>query len=107
MVNCPSTKAQVLVTIFDDALFGASASLANDLRGAGLNVELYSAKAKLKKQLKFAQRKGLPVVAIMGSDEAEAGRVSLKRMGTGEQVTVAREAAAAQVNAWLDTNEEK
>ncbi len=98
----PVSKSAVLVTVFDEALYPESAALATKLRRAGLNVELYLEKAKLKKQLRFAQRKDIPIVAIMGSDEVEAGQVTLKRLSTGEQVTVALPAAAGRVQAWLD-----
>jgi histidyl-tRNA synthetase len=66
-----------------------------------LNVELYLEAARLGKQIKFAQRKDIPVVAILGESEVSAGQVALKRLSTGEQVNVARDAAAEQIRAWL------
>ncbi|MBN1284097.1 MAG: histidine--tRNA ligase [Anaerolineae bacterium] len=97
----PASKSQVLVTLFDDALYPQTAALAAELRQAGLNVELYLENDKFKKQFRFAERKDIPVVAILGGDELKAGQVALKRLSTGEQIAVARGEAAAQIRAWL------
>lgn len=96
----PTTNSAVLVTLFDDAFYAEAARLATALRRAGLNTELYLEPAKLGKQIRYAQRKTIPVVAILGEAEIAAGVVALKRLDTGEQVSVPREQAAAQVRRW-------
>jgi len=40
---------------------------------------------KLDKQLKYADKKGIPYVVIIGPDEAKKNIVKLKNMKTGEQ----------------------
>ena len=43
------------------------------------------ASAKLDKQLKYANAKGIPYVAIIGPEEAAQNEVKVKNMATGEQ----------------------
>jgi histidyl-tRNA synthetase len=59
--------------------------LAKQLRAKGLNVEVYPEAAKMKKQMKFANDKNVPFVAIVGSSEMETGQISVKQMESGDQ----------------------
>lgn len=43
----------------------------------------------MKKQMEYANRRGVPYVAIVGSQELEAQVVTLKEMRSGEQRQVA------------------
>ena len=74
------TPTQVLVTVMDPALRGQCLALAAELRAAGLNTELYTQDRKLGDQIKYADRKGIPVAAILGDSEARAGTVVLKAL---------------------------
>src|SRR3990167_3831591 len=89
----PKLKAnntQVLVTVFSNELAVSSNKLANSLRKSGVNVETYlDPDAKLDKQLKYADRKGIPYVVIIGPEEAAAGTVTIKDLRSGGQKTVA------------------
>ncbi|MBN1267766.1 MAG: histidine--tRNA ligase [Anaerolineales bacterium] len=77
--------AQLLVTTFNDELMGKSLALCQSLRSAGLRVEWYPLSSRMSKQLKYANRQGIPLVVIMGPDEAESGSVTLKDMRSGDQ----------------------
>ena len=55
----------------------------NDLR-----VEVYPDVVKLKSQLRYADRQGIPIVIVLGPDEIEAGEVSIKQLVTGEQSNI-------------------
>ena len=66
----------------------ASLAAVNALRGAGISAELYPDSAKMKKQMEYANRRMIPFVAIIGSNELEQGVVTIKNMATGEQKTV-------------------
>jgi len=57
----------------------------NTLRKKGINSELYPDEAKMKKQFRYADKKGILFVAIIGPDETQRNIVSLKNMATGEQ----------------------
>ena len=80
---------QVLVTLFSDKTMAQSVSVANVLRNANLNVSIYpDPEAKLAKQVKYADKLGIPFVVILGEDEVAQNAVTIKNMATGEQKTV-------------------
>ncbi len=84
------TVVQVLVTVFDESTRAASARLAAELRAAGIRTELYLDDKKLGKQFNHADKKAIPVVAIIGPDEAAAGLVKLRRLADGHEATAER-----------------
>lgn len=79
---------QVLVTIFDKTTTKSSAQIAQKLRQANISTEIYPDQDKLDKQLKFANKKAIPFVLIIGPDEAKQNKVTLKNMTTGKQQTL-------------------
>ncbi|HEY1813548.1 MAG TPA: histidine--tRNA ligase [Kofleriaceae bacterium] len=78
--------AEVCVTSFDPALAADYAAIARELRGAGVNVDVYGAADKPGKQLKYVDRAGIPLAIIVGGREASAGVVKLKDMRAAESV---------------------
>ena len=59
------------------------------LREVDIVTEIYPSKeVKIDKQLKYANKKGIPYVVIIGGDEVQAKKISLKNMKTGEQETL-------------------
>ena len=89
--------APVLVTVFNEECLLESFKLASELRRAGLNVICYPEAVKLQKQFKYADRIGAKVTLVMGPDEVEQGRVAVKNLINGEQVSVSREALLGEV----------
>lgn len=85
------TKTQVLVTIFDENTKKASLTIARQLRAAGINTEIFFEVGGLKKQFKYANRKGIPFVAILGPEEIQNNLISVKNMNSGEQTHVTLE----------------
>jgi histidyl-tRNA synthetase len=76
----------VLVTVFNEQMAEDSMALALTLRASNIKTELYPiATNNLGKQLKYASKKGIPYVAILGPEEKENGVVDLKNMANGEQ----------------------
>lgn len=61
------------------------------LRKAGVNAEIYPEAAKMKKQMKYANGKTIPFVAIIGEDEMQKGELTLKNMENGEQKSITTE----------------
>ena len=96
-----ATPAQVLVTVFDEALSMQSYALAAELRNAGLNTIVYPEPVKLQKQFKFADKMKMKVALVLGPDEAEKGQVVVKNLLNGEQVQVARETLVQAVDGLL------
>ena len=67
----------------------ASLRLMAEVRKAGIAAEIYPENAKMKKQMEYANRRGIPFVAIVGSEELAAQQLTLKNMSSGEQKQVA------------------
>jgi len=86
-----AANAKFLVTIFSESLYRDSLRTAQLLRSAGLPTELYLVLDDLPKQLKYANKKGIPYVIILGPDEAEKKTVMMKNMSTGEQTEITQE----------------
>jgi histidyl-tRNA synthetase len=57
-------------------------------RAAGIRAEIFPDKAKMKKQMAYANAKQIPFVVLAGENEINAGMVTLKNMETGEQKLV-------------------
>jgi len=82
-------NTKILVTIFSPELFDKSLELSTQLRQLGEGVELYpDSRTKLEKQLKYANAKSIPYVAILGPEEIANNLVKIKNMQTGEQKTI-------------------
>ncbi|MFA0960646.1 histidine--tRNA ligase [Roseivirga sp. BDSF3-8] len=79
-------STRVLFINFDDKSTMAVLPLLTDLRNEGINCEVYPDAVKLKKQMNYADKKGIPYVVLAGSEEIASGKYTLKNMTTGEQV---------------------
>ena len=75
----------VLISYLSDDLIKNSLELANKLREKGIPTDLYSKKAKLKKQLQYANNNNIPFVIIIGEDEIKNRKYMLKNMKDGNQ----------------------
>jgi histidyl-tRNA synthetase len=95
------TVVQVLVTVFDESTQAESVKLAGVLRAGGVNTELFMEDKKLGKQLNYADKKGVPIVAVLGSDEIAQGVITFKRLADGESVTATWDEAVEKVKALL------
>src|SRR3989338_1989688 len=80
------TSSTVLVTIFSKELMKISLETTNKLRNEKINTELYSnPESKLDKQLKYADRKNIPFVIIIGPEESKSQKYKLKDMKAGKE----------------------
>ncbi|HDS74412.1 MAG TPA: histidine--tRNA ligase, partial [Firmicutes bacterium] len=84
-VESSATLSEVLVTVFDEETAQKSIGAATELRKHGIRAEIYGDTGKLGKQMKYANRLGIPYSLIIGPDEAKAGRMTLRNMKTGDQ----------------------
>ena len=89
---------RVLFLNFGETEQPAALRAMKQLRAAGIPCEMYPDAAKMKKQMEYANRRAIPLVVIIGSDELAAGNATVKNMATGEQqaVTLAELAARLQ-----------
>ncbi len=62
--------------------------IVQQLRNKGIASELYHESSKIDKQFKYAEKKNIPYVVIIGSREMEAGNCVLKHLATGQQETL-------------------
>ena len=82
------STTQLLFINFGEKETAYCLPIAAEVRKAGIRVEVYPDKAKMKKQMSYANAKKIPFVALAGENEIAAGKVTLKDMATGEQKLV-------------------
>jgi len=102
LIKDVGATAEVLVTQMDAALGADYFRMAAELRAAGLNTEIQLEGGKIAKQMKYADKAGIPVVILMGSDEKARGTATVKHLQRGEQVEVPLAELAARVKAMLE-----
>ena len=93
-----AAAATVLFTNMGEREVAYSVPVAAALRKAGFACEIYPDSARLKKQFEYADRKGIPYLAIVGDQEVAEGTVTLKNLATGEQRRVAKGDLAAALS---------
>lgn len=81
---------KVLLIAFDDETHRYAFKTLGSLRAAGINADLYPEPAKMKKQMKYANDRNVPYTLLIGSNEMESGKLTLKNMSEGsqEQLTI-------------------
>jgi len=83
------TGATVLISVFSEDFLDSSSHLADQFRQRGIKTELYlDPKHKLDRQFKYADRKNIRFVVILGPEEAATNSAALKDLQTGDQVTL-------------------
>jgi len=79
--DIPFSSTKVLATVFQPELLDDTIDLVNSLRKSGINTELYpDENSKIEKQLKYADKKGIPFAIIVGPEETERGKYVLKNL---------------------------
>jgi histidyl-tRNA synthetase len=84
-------STQLMFVNFGDKEAFHCLGLLNDIRESGVNAELFPDSAKMKKQMKYANDKNIPFVAMIGDEEMNSNTIKLKNMNTGEQEIVTTE----------------
>jgi len=80
-----ATGTRVLISNFDTQAELYALPVLQSLREAGIAAEIYPSSAKLKKQMGYADTKSIPYVILIGDDEIQSGRLTLKDMKSGDQ----------------------
>jgi histidyl-tRNA synthetase len=62
------------------------------LRNKKIACEIYPEKSKFDKQFKYAEKKNIPQIVIIGSEELAASQCTVKNLATGQQNTISFEA---------------
>ena len=92
-----TTAADVMISVFDAAGRPAALRVAGLLRSAGLRVLVYPDVEKIGKQIKYADSRQIPFVALLGHDEIAGGTVTVKDLKAQTQTSYAQEAAGAAI----------
>ncbi len=92
----PSAPCDALVLPMTEDIAQAVA-LAEQLRSAGVRVQLYGEQKKFKQKMSYADKLGVPYAVLLGEDEIAAGVCSVKNMASGEQVKCAPAEAANHI----------
>lgn len=85
LIQIEQTSTKVLVIAVGSEFREAAKNAARELRQSGINTELDLMDRKLSKNLDYANKKGIPFVALMGEKEADAKKITLKEMKSGAQ----------------------
>ena len=97
----PTAPADVLILpMTEERAFAVETATA--FRAAGIRTQIYSENKKFKARMTYANRLGVPFVAILGDDELEKRMVSLKDMRTGTQELLTVEGAAERAAAFVE-----
>ena len=78
-------SSTVMIAHFDEETMRYGLKVAHELRQNGIATEIYPDQTKLKKQLDYANKKMIPFVIVIGSDEIKDGQLTIKNMEKGEQ----------------------
>ncbi|MFH1601610.1 MAG: histidine--tRNA ligase [Candidatus Shapirobacteria bacterium] len=97
--DLPTAQTKVLITVFLPGYLDQSLKTVSRLREKKINSEIYlEPNARLNKQLKYADKKGIPWVVILGPEEIKEKKILLKNMKTGDQEKVSLEKAIGKLS---------
>jgi len=94
-----STLAPVVVLVMDKDRQGDYWRMVQALRAGGVRAEMYAGTAGMKAQMKYADKRGAPLVVIQGGDEKAKGEVQVKDLRLGAELAsniASREEYASQ-----------
>ncbi len=89
---------QVLIVSFDEAAFRYGFNVVSRLRKAGIASDIYPKPSKMKKQMKYANDLHVPFVVIIGDDEINSGKLTVKDMENGQQSSLDIESLISRIN---------
>ena len=97
MIEKTASTVDVFIPFFDAALSSKYFEIAAGLRRQGIGVELYPEPKKLGAQFKYADKKGIRLAIVVGSDEINRGVASLKDLRSGGQEEVKLDSLAESI----------
>jgi histidyl-tRNA synthetase len=81
-----TTEAPVVVLVLDRDRLGDYQRMTTTLRNAGVRAEMYLGTSGMKAQMKYADRRGAPLVIIQGTDEKAKGEAQIKDLRLGAEL---------------------
>ena len=92
-----TTPADVMIATFDAAGLAEAMKVAGLLRASGLRVLVYPDADKIGKQIKYADSRGIPFVALLGDNEIKDGTVTVKHLAKQTQSTYGQSEAGPKI----------
>ena len=93
-----TTTTKILFFNLGEAESKKAYEIMQELRNKGIGCELFHEQTKFDKQFKYAEKKGIPNIAILGSKELEEGSFNLKNLSAGTQSSIAFDDFTAVMN---------
>ena len=90
-----TVSTRVMFANFGEKEEGYCLPLLKSLRDAGIPSEIFPSNEKMKKQMNYANKKGISFVVLAGESEINEGTITLKDMESGEQIKIAAEELTA------------
>jgi len=97
----PAAPSDVLIMPMTEDLSPAI-SFATQLREAGVRTQLHCEKKKFKQKMSYADKLSIPYVVFIGEDEVKEGKVTVKDMTSGEQLTISPAMACTAISAKIN-----
>ena len=91
------SSTQVLFINFGEKETAYCLPFIAEIRKNGIRAEIFPDKAKMKRQMNYANAKNIPYVVFAGEDEIKKGKLMLKDMQSGEQKLVTAKELIASV----------
>ena len=105
-LKAETTSSKAMVAIIDNNQIEAIEIL-NNLIEANIPAEIYLGEEKLAKQLKFADKKGIPFVIMQGPAEITNNEITIRRMETSEQKSLPVDKIVSYIKINVDNFEDK
>lgn len=83
----PEPIGPVVVLALDEVEMPRYHRMARALRAEGIASEVYLGGAGMKAQMRYADKRGAPIVVICGGDEIAAGQVTIKDLRAGKEAS--------------------
>lgn len=93
--------ADVLVLPMTDDLAPAIA-FATELRASGVRTQIFGEKKKFKAKMSYADKLHIPFVVFLGEDELREGKVAVKDMASGEQMSISPAMAVKAIGSAME-----
>jgi histidyl-tRNA synthetase len=85
--NIKSSKP-IVICCFSKENIKEYVNILKRLRYEGISAEMYPGEGNLKKQMQYANKINSPAVILYGEDEIKSGKVTLRNLKTGEEISV-------------------
>jgi len=83
-----ASGSKIILLTMDDAAEAQAIQYVAQLRKSGIPAEYYTEKGKFDKKMKYANKREIPFVGIIGTDELAQGKIAVKNMLSGSQETI-------------------